>query len=145
MAYENLLQLKNKTQDDVFVLACSHFFDIGYQNAKEIRDEDIKNVQGSARELIREIMSITRKIAHETESGVELVQFCMAEDIFDVRNYANKISRYKLEDMLKSRLSFENVYQTADSVSYICSRYGCDVDDMELLGIEIPDEYYMSF
>lgn len=146
--YEKLLELKKSTRYDYFALACGYFFDIGYNAAKEITDEEIKNVEGNGimtKDFCEWMMETARTIANTIDSAVELVQFCMAEDIYDIRNYANKLPRYKLEEMIKYRLNSEEIpidVSPIKKIEFLCNVYDCDEEDLELLGIDIPDEYW---
>lgn len=81
---------------------------------------------------------------YNTLLKIKQSQFCMAEDIFDIRLFANKLPRNSLEDMVKTRISWEDQIRTdnADYIRYLVSRYDCEAEDLELIGINVPDEYY---
>lgn len=145
--YNNLLKIKSSCRIDYFCMVCSYFFDIGYQGAKSISDKDIENVQANgmfSKDFNEWLMKTAKEIADTISSAIELVQFCMAEDIFDIRLFANKLPRNSLEDMVKTRISWEDQIRTdnADYIRYLVSRYDCDAEDLELLNITVPDEYY---
>ena len=149
MSYEKILEIKRKTREDYFVMACSYFFDIGYQAAKKITDEEIINVKGNGimtKDFCEWLMKTAREIANVCESGIDLVQFCMAEDIYDIASYANKVPRYKLENMVTTLID-EDVYDSerkmsVDEVKSFCSTLDCEAEELEMLGYGIPDAYW---
>ena len=82
-------------------------------------------------------------IKPRSESPIDLVQFCMAEDIYDTRYYANKISRFRLEEMIEQRLSYDGYdFSKVNDVEEACEKYDCDAEDFEFLGYEITEKYY---
>ena len=85
--YEKLKKIKNTTRLDFFVMACTYFFNIGYEQAKKITDEDINAAQSNGlmtKEYVQDLMRCTKEIANTVDNAVELVQFCQAEDIYDI-------------------------------------------------------------
>lgn len=141
--YKKLLELKNSTRTDYFVMAIAYFFDIGYTRAKNITDDDILKVEGNGimtKDCCEWLMKMTRQIADMTENAIDVVQFCMAEDIFDVRTFADKLSRSDMEEMLETRISNETMYPTdTNAADYYEFRYGCPIEDFALLGYAIPE------
>ncbi len=148
--YEKLLQIKRNSRYDYFAMAVAYFFDIGYAQAKKISDEDIKNVKGNSfmtKEFNEWLMTTARQIADATESAIELVQFCMAEDMFELRYFAGKLGRGELEDMIKTRITYEDRYPTGNkyptnpaAADYFEGHYGCDIEDFRYLGYDIPGD-----
>jgi len=142
-AYEKLLEMKNNERNDYFVMILSYFFDIGYDQASKITDKDIENAESNglmAKEFAQKLMTSARQIANITESAIDVVQFCMVEDIFDTESYANKLPRYKLEDMLKYRISCESKNPSdTNAADYFEDKYGCDINDFEMLGYAIEE------
>ena len=145
--YKKLLEIKGKSNEAAFNVVCTYIFDIGYQAAKEITDEDIENAKGdgfATKEFNQWVMRTAREVVNIINNNVELVQFCAVEDVYDTRFFADKLPRWQLEDMLKTRISMEDYTRTdtTDYIIYLCDRYDCDAEDLEYLGIEIPDEYW---
>lgn len=143
-SYEQLLRIKNESRVDHFALALGYFFDIGYQAASEITDEDIANAEGNGimkKDFVQWMMKTVRLFTEVTDSAIEVIQFCMVEDIFEIRWYANKLPRYQLEDMLQTRIAREK-YSTnkEDDLEELCDLYDCDSENFELLGFNIPEE-----
>lgn len=139
MSYKKLTEIKNSCRFDYFVMAVSHYFDIGHRNAQRITEAEIKAAEGNAmmsKEFVEWLMETAKKIADSVDSAVEVVQFCMIEDIFDTRFYAGKLSRGDLEEMVRERLANEDDY----NVATLCDLYNCDEEQLELVGITVNDE-----
>ena len=143
-SYEKLLEIKNKYRYDYFIMALSHFFDLGYQVAKQMPEEEIENAEANGlmtKDCVQWIMRTAKEIANCVDSAVEVVQFCNAEDIYDVRYYANKLPRWRMEEMLQSRISQENNDTTKEEeLEELTFLYDCDAEDFELLGFDIPED-----
>ncbi len=149
--YENIKEITKNIRSDYQAFIFSYIFDIGYQSAKEITDEDIQKSEGNGimtKDFCQYIMEKARELCNAVDSAVSLVQYCMVEDTFDIRNYADKLPRYKLEDMVKASLSPSSIMDVScslyskESVENVCDRYNCDAEDLELLGFKIPDSYW---
>ena len=137
-SYVKLIEIKNSCRFDHFVMAVSHYLDIGHRNAKEITQEDIDSVEENGlmtKEFCQFLMRTAKIIADSVDSAVEVIQFCTVEDIFETRFYAGKLSRGELEDMVKARLANED----DDDTSTLCELYDCDEEDLEMLGMGIPE------
>ena len=145
-SYEKIKEIYNQQRVDYFAMACSYYFQIGHSSAWDISEEDIAKAEENGlmtKEFVQNLMKTARDIAKASESSIDLVQFCMAEDIFDVRLYANKIPRYKLEEMIKSGIYNDNYdFTKVKDVEEACDKYECDAEDFESLGYEITEEYY---
>ena len=143
-SYKKLLEIKNDCRFDHFVLALGYFFDIGYQGAKNITDKHIDSAKGNGimtRDFVQWLMREAKEIADSVTSAIDVVQFCEAEDIFDIRYYANKIPYSELEDMVKERLCCEDYDTTKeDELQKLCNLYDCDPENFEMLGFSIPEE-----
>lgn len=144
--YKKLLKIKGSTEVN-FNMVCTYILNIGYEAARNITDEDIEKAKGdgfATKEYYQWVMCTAREVANTISNNVELVQFCMAEDVYDIRHFADKLPRWELEDMLKTRISMEDYTRTdtADYIIYLCNRYDCDAEDLEYLGIEVPEEYW---
>lgn len=140
-AYDELNKIAKGCNTGHLVLALSYFFDIGYDNASKITDDDIANAKGNGimtQEFVRWLMKTARQVAAVTESAIDVVMFCMAEDIFDIRGFAGKLGRSALEDMINTRIEQERSYPSEDT-EYFEEKYGCDIEDFAMLGYDIPD------
>lgn len=145
--YVKVKQICSDIRRDYRAMVFAYIFDIGFQNAKEISDKNIDKCKDNGmltKEFQQYLMRQARELTNACDSAVTLVQYCMAEDVYDIRNSANKLPRDILEEMVKTRISWEDVVNknNADYIQYLTSRYYCDAEDLELLGIEIPDEYW---
>ena len=143
-SYTKILEIKNSCRLDYFVMACSYYFDIGYSGAKEITERAIQKAEGNGlmtKECVQWIMKTAKRIAEISEGPIDLVQFCMAEDIFETQYYAGKLSRGRLEEIIQARMSQENSCITEpDGCQNLCDLYECDEGDWELLGYTLPDD-----
>ena len=92
--YKNLKAIYDKTRLDVFSMAIAHLLDIGFRQAEKITDDDIAKMEGNGlmtQSFVQTLVKLSREIAQACDNNpVELIQFCMAEEIFDIRWYANK-------------------------------------------------------
>ena len=134
-SYEKLMEIKNSCRFDYFVMAVSHYLDIGHRNALRITESEIKSVEGNdmmSKDFCEWLMETAKKIADSVDSAVEVVQFCMVEDIFDTRYYAGKLSRGELEKMVQYQLNYE--IDGCTNLEDVAGRWDCDVEDLELLG-----------
>ena len=145
-SYEKLKEIKNQYRLDHFVMACAHFFDIGYRNALEITDEEIENAQENGlmtKEFVQFLMRTARELAQVSESAIDVVQFCAAEDIFDTRYYVNKLSRNTLEEMIEASLCHDEYdFSKVKDIEEACEKYNCDAEDFETLGYELTEKYF---
>lgn len=91
--YIDLRAVYDRNSKDIFVMAVSHLLDIGFKAAKSITDEQIATIkdQGWATDkFLQNLVKLSREIANACESNVELIQFCVVEDVFDTEFYAGK-------------------------------------------------------
>lgn len=144
--YEKIKEIYRQQRLDYFVMACSYFFDIGYAQAKELTEEQINKAEGNGlmtKEFVQYIMRTAKEIAEVSESPIDLVQFCMAEDVFDIRLYANQVPKSKLEQMIEQRLSYDEFdFSKVDDIEKACEKYDCDAEDFEMLGYELTEKYF---
>lgn len=138
--YKKLLEIK-KIHPSTWIFACTYFFDIGYAQAKELTVKDVESAKGNGlmtRGFEQELIQTTREIARAVESGIDLVQFCAIDDTYDTRTFANKLPRYRLEEMLENQIFIHKL----SSQSYCkkqCAQLGCEMEDLEMLGVSLPD------
>jgi len=86
MSYKEIKTIYDRSRLDFFVMAVGHLLDIGFNNAKEITDEQIatiKDQEWATAGFLQELVTTSREIANACKSPVELIQFCMAENVFD--------------------------------------------------------------
>lgn len=84
MGYTELKKIYRETRVDYFNMAICHLMNIGFLNAEKITDEEIASVEGNGlmtKEFCEWIMKTAREIA-KVSNLVELIQLCMAEDIY---------------------------------------------------------------
>lgn len=145
--YKKLKEICKDMKADYKSMLFAYIFDIGFQNAKEFTSKDIESCEDRGvltRDFQQWLIRLAKEICNAVDSPVTLVQYCMAEDIYETRFEADKLGRWKLEEMVKERMSWEDVVnkKSVDYINYLTHRYDCDAEDLELLGIEIPDEYW---
>lgn len=114
MSYKEMKTIYDRNRLDFFGMAVSHLLDIGFNNAKEITDEQIATIkdQGWATAgFLQELVTTSREIANACNSPVELIQFCMAEEVFDVEFYApkkRKITDTRMRELAETAISYLN-------------------------------------
>ncbi len=143
-AYEELLKISNECRLDYFVMAISYLFDIGYIQASGITDKQIEDAEPNGlmkKDFVEWLMKTARRITEVTECSADVIQFCMAEDVFDTKYFAGKPGRGDLEEMIRNRIEYEpkNISDEEDA-EYFEERYGCDIEDFELLGYKVKHE-----
>ena len=141
-SYEKLMEIKNSCRFDYFVMAINHYLDIGHRNALKITEKEIKAVKGNdimSKDFCEWLLETAKKIADSVNSAIEVVQFCEAEDIFDTRYYANKLSRGDLEEMVQSRIRYDLETMNIGNPD-MPVLYDCDRENFELLGWELKEE-----
>ena len=93
MAYKEMKMIYDQNRPDFFAMAVSHLLDIGFNNVKEITDDQIATIkdQGWATAgFLQELVTTSREIANACKSPVELIQFCAVENVFDTAFYSGK-------------------------------------------------------
>jgi len=92
--YKNLKAIYDKTRLDMFSMAVAHLLDIGFRSAEEITDDEIAQMKGNGlmtQGFVQDLVRLSREIAKACDNNpVEIIQFCQAEEVFDIRRYANK-------------------------------------------------------
>jgi hypothetical protein len=125
----------------LIIFACTYFFDIGYAQAKELTVDDVQAAKGNGlmtKEFEQELIQTTREISAVVESGIDLVQFCAIDDTYDTRTFANKLPRYRLEEMLENQISISKFSSQAECEAQ-CEKFGCEMEELEMLGYELPE------
>lgn len=88
--YNNMKKIYYRNPQ-MFIMATAHLLDIGFRKANEITDEDINELEGNGlmtQDFVQDLVRMTRDIAAECGNDVvEIIMFCMAEDIFDIHYY----------------------------------------------------------
>lgn len=82
---EPLKEVYDRTRWDVFAMAVAHLLDIGFRQAKEITDKDIKCVEGNGlmtKEFAQYLVETTRDIALACEHPTSLLVFLDMEEMF---------------------------------------------------------------
>lgn len=93
--YKELKKIYDRERFDVFVMAVSNLLDKGFERVLEIADKDIEAIQMPedsffTTEFAQDLTRLTREIAKNCTSIVEIIQFCAKEKIFDIKNYGNE-------------------------------------------------------
>lgn len=92
--YKNLKAIYSKTRLDMFSMAVAHLLDIGFRSAEKITDNEIAQMEGNGlmtQGFVQDLVRLSREIARACDGNpVELIQFCMAEEVFEIKWYANK-------------------------------------------------------
>ena len=145
MAYKDLKAIYDCNRLDFFVMAVCHLLDIGFNNVKDITDDQIATIkdQGWATAgFLQELVTTSREIAEACGSPVELIQFCMAEEVFDVEFYAPKkrkipdIRMRELAEMAVSCLCNE------ENIEDFVNEVDLTPEEIDYFGIDIEEDEY---
>lgn len=148
--YEVLEKLYRAYEGVIWNLACTWLLVNGFDNVKKWTDEYIDNEKTPdflAPNCYREILKLEREIATKSLC-TDFLKFCMVKPFLPIDEFASKLNREQLEDMVKASLSpmsimdVEYNLDTVSGVKRICEKYNCEAEDLELLGYKIPDEYW---
>ena len=90
--YKELKKIYDNNRLDVFVMAVGNLLDKGYDTVIKITDDDISKIKMPENSLMttgfaQALTKLTRDIAQNCDSVVEIIQFCAKEKIFDIKYY----------------------------------------------------------
>lgn len=139
--YKKLEKLYCKYHPAQFNMAIAQLLDIGFRDAAEITDKEINEAKGNAMmtdEFWRDTLMLMRNLATSC-SPVELMQFIETEEPFEVRYFAEKVERHKLESAVVYAMQGK-YYNDDQDLNEVCAELGLDLDDAELLGFEVDWE-----
>ena len=93
--YKELKRIYDNNRLDVFVMAVANLLDKGYDKVIKITDKDISELHMPERsimttEFAQYLTRLTRDIARNCDSVVEIIQFCAKEKVFDIKNYGRE-------------------------------------------------------
>ena len=93
MAYEGMKKLYlNNQYNGLFHMAVSYIMDKGFTFVSEIEDKDVESIEGNGlmtKEYVQDLVNLAREIVKECNNNlVEIIQFCMAEELFEYKMYA---------------------------------------------------------
>ena len=143
--YKDLKTIYDRNRLDFFVMAVSHLLDIGFNNAKDITDDQIATIkdQGWATAgFLQELVTTSREIANACNSPVELIQFCMAEEVFDVEFYAPK--KRKISDIRMREIAERAVMCLCneETVEDLVNEVDLTPEEIDYFGIDYEEEDY---
>ena len=141
MAYKEMEKIYDRTRLEIFVMAVGHLLDVGFNNVKEITDDQIATIsdQGWATAgFLQKLVTTSKEIANACETPVELIQFCAAENVFDTEFYANKhkISDMRIREIAEHAVSY---IWDEDMFNYFNDYVDLTPEEKEYFGI-IDDE-----
>ena len=140
MSYSELKKFYDKTRLDYFVMAVTHLMDIGWRNAEKITDEEIEQCEGNGlmtKDFVQWIQRTAREITRIADGPVELIQFCEAQDVFDIQNYSDMTPRNRLEEMLLNAISY--LGNRGNGVEDIMEILEANEEEMERWGYELEE------
>ena len=142
--YKDLKKLYDGTRKDFFVMAIGYLLDKGYDFTSQITEDDITELEGNGlmtKEFCQDLVRTAVDIAKASDGVHEIVQFCQAEDIFEVQFYANKVPRDRLETLLHNAIGGMvcNDYD-GESLADLADYIGATEDEMEMLGMPIEED-----
>ena len=136
MSYDKIKKVRNSVREGVFVMAVSYLLDKGYDICSSLTDEDIDEVEGCTgmtKEFAQEILRLARDIAQaEDGNPIEIIQYCAAEDVFDLHWFCGKFRRDGLTAMIGYLLQNGKVDEEE-----LREWYDIDDDDWGMLKNEI--------
>ena len=140
--YKDLKTIYDRNRLDFFAMAVSHLLDIGFNNAKDITDDQIATIkdQGWATAgFLQELVTTSREIANACNSPVELIQFCMAEEVFDVEFYAPK--KRKITDIRMREIAERAVMCLCneETVEDLVNEVDLTPEEIDYFGIDIEE------
>ena len=143
--YKDLKTIYDRNRLDFFAMAVSHLLDIGFNNAKDITDDQIATIkdQGWATAgFLQELVTTSREIANACNSPVELIQFCMAEEVFDVEFYAPK--KRKISDIRMREIAERAVMCLCneETVEDLVNEVDLTPEEIDYFGIDYEEEDY---
>jgi len=141
MSYSELKRFYDKTRIDYFVMAVTHLMDIGWRNAEKITDDDIEKCEGNGlmtKDFVQWIQRTARELTRIADGPVELIQFCEAQDVFDIQNYAETANRSTLEQVVQN--TQEYLFNKGYNYDDIRDIWDLDDYEMELLGFVNEDD-----
>lgn len=144
--YKDLKELYDGKRKDFFVMAIGYLLDKGYDYTGQITEDDIAELEGNGlmtKEFVQDLVRTAVEIANASEGVHEIIQFCQAEDVFDVQFYANKLPRNRLETLLLNAIGglvFNDYDGEEGNYSDLADYIGATEEEMETLGIIIPEE-----
>jgi hypothetical protein len=139
--YNKLEKLYRKYHPAQFNMAIAQLLEIGFRNAAEITDKEINEAKGNALmtdEFWRDTLTLVRDLATSC-SPVELMQFIEVEEPFEIRYFAEKVERHKLENAVVYAMQ-GRYYNDNQDLNEVCAELGLDLDDAELFGFEVDWE-----
>lgn len=143
--YKDLKTIYDRNRLDFFVMAVSHLLDIGFNNAKDITDDQIatiKDQEWATAGFLQELVTTSREIANACNSPVELIQFCMAEEVFDVEFYAPK--KRKITDIRMREIAERAVMCLCneETVEDLVNEVDLTPEEIDYFGIDYEEEDY---
>lgn len=143
--YKDLKTIYDRNRLDFFAMAVSHLLDIGFNNAKDITDDQIATIkdQGWATAgFLQELVTTSREIANACKSPVELIQFCMTEEVFDVEFYAPK--KRKITDIRMREIAERAVMCLCneETVEDLVNEVDLTPEEIDYFGIDIEEDEY---
>lgn len=95
--YNSIKKIYDKTDRAIFSMAAAYLMDIGWNETKQITDEDIETrVEGNGlmtKEFCQDLVRVARDIAQACTS-VEFIQLCQVEKLYDTKGLPKKKVRY---------------------------------------------------
>ena len=146
--YELLDKLYKENEGISWNMAILWLMENGYNDMAEMTDEDIQKAecpQMFADDFFRDILKLTRQLAKET-SPYDLLMYAMVNPFRNLMNFHNVPTRTRLEEMIKNAI-YTEIYSkpTVKDVENFCEKYCCSAEELEMLGIEIPDKYWEEY
>lgn len=144
--YIELQKLKRKEAEYgvPFTMTVAYILDKGYEFLREITEEDISEVEGNGlmtQDFIQNLIRYAKNIVDVSEQGVVLVQFCQADDTYDVKFFADKADRKDLEEFAYYTLkeTYDEIKRNGEDDPVYEAAWRCGVSEElaeTILGVE---------
>ena len=145
--YKDLKAIYDSERFDVFVMSVSYLMSIGFDAAEKITDKQIASIEEqpwATAEFLQKIVSNAREIAIACGNNpVELIQFCMVENVFDTEYYCpDKSHTISWDRMCELATNAIWAYYNESEYPEDFTNAGIDLDDYEIDFFGIPRDFF---
>lgn len=146
MAYKEFEELKRIYKENnlaYFSMAVCHLMGNGFNDILELSYDEINEMTSSVKGMTDDFVRLINKLAKDIAIAAEgqpanLIEFCQAIDLFDIQHFCGKLNRHRLEKIVENQI-FITKYSTRSECERQCEKLGCEMEELEMLGVELPD------
>ncbi|MBO5609114.1 MAG: hypothetical protein J5929_01900 [Eubacterium sp.] len=135
--YKELKKIYDKSNNNgVFAMAVSYLLDKGYDMVLNMNEKDISIIEGNgmmSAEYCQMLVQTAKDIVNACDNNnpVEIIQFCAAEDVFDIQFYANKLPYYRMKEIMDNAICY--IKERKPDKEDITDILMCDEEEYALL------------